>query len=167
MRETEHWFLDMASVLTEDGRLGPAKAMMKWLRQAVEEIGWERMKQAAEALGLNDGLTAMAMAETAAAQWPDLPCRLQSSEGRMVLDQWHSQHEEAVEEFRRLSLSLIRLAPPTLRLHIQPSEGANPGWEQMWRGILSLAKEGNNVGRQDCSGLGESEHTGPDGTVAG
>jgi len=167
MRETEHWFLDMALVLTEDGRLGPAKAMMKWLRQAVEEIGWERMRQAAEALGLNDGLMAMAMVETAAAEWPDLPRRLQSNEGRMALDQWHSQHEDAAEEFRRLSLSLIRLPPPTLRLHIQPSEGANPSWEQMWRGILSLPKEGNNVRGQDRSGLGESEHTGPDRTVAG
>ncbi len=167
MRETEHWFLDMASVLTEDGRLGPAKAMMKWLRQAVEEIGWERMRQAAEALGLNDGLVAMAMVEAAAAERPDLPGLLQSNEGRMALDQWHSQHEDAAEEFRRLSLSLIRLPPPTLRLHIQPSEGANPIWEQIWRGILSLAKEGNNAGGQGRSGLGESEHTGPDGTVAG
>lgn len=167
MKETKHWFLDMASVLTEDGRLGPAKAIMKWLCQAVEEIGWERMKQAAEALGLNDVLVAMAKVEAAAAGWPDLPRRLRSKEGRMALDQWHSQHEDAAERFRRLSLSLIRLPPPTLRLHLQPSEGSNPIWEQIWRGILPLAKEGNNVGGEDRSGLGKSEHTGTDRTVAG
>jgi len=167
MRETGHWFLDVASVLTDDGRLGPAKAIMKWLRQAVEEIGWERMRQAAEALGLNNGVVAMSVVEAVAAKWPDLPRRLQSSEGRMALDQWHRQHEEAAEEFRRLSLSLIRLPPPTLRLHIQPSGGANPMWEQIWRDILSVAKEGNDAGGQDRSGLGESEHTGTNGTVAG
>ena len=87
MRETEQWFLDMASFLTEDGRLGPAKAMMKWLREAVEEIGWERMRQAAEAMGLSKALVAMAMAEATAVQWPDLPRRLRSSEGRLALDQ--------------------------------------------------------------------------------
>ena len=72
MTQTECWFLDMASVLTEGGRLGPAKAMMKRLRQAIEDIGWERMKRAAEALGLDESVAAMAKVEAVVAEHPDL-----------------------------------------------------------------------------------------------
>jgi len=146
MTENERWFLDMASAMTGAGQLGPAKAIMKWLREGVEDIGWERMKQATRTLGLEGGASAMATLEAAAVDYNDLPSLLQSEAGQKVLSQWYSEHEQATEEFRRLALSLIRLLPPAITLNLRSSEGANPSWERIWRDILSPVEEERHEG---------------------
>ena len=146
MTETERWFLEMASAITGAGQLGPAKAIMKWLREGVEDIGWERMKQVTRTLGLEGGASAMAVLEAAAVDYRDLPGLLQSEAGQTALSQWYSQHEQATEEFRRLALSLIRLMPPATILNIRSSEGANPSWERIWQDILSPVEEEHHDG---------------------
>ena len=145
MTRTERWFLDMASALIEGGRLGPAKAMMNRLRQAVEDFGWDRMKAAAGVLGLDDAVATMERVERLAVDFPALPRLLQEEEGRTALSEWVNQHQDSVEQIRGLFLSLLRLPPAKLILRIQTSEGANPIWDKMWAETLSSA---TNMGGQ-------------------
>ena len=70
MKDMDQWFLSIASAVLDSGQIGPPKAVMKRLNQVATDIGWGRMKQAAEDMGLQEVVAAMNKAEALAADSP-------------------------------------------------------------------------------------------------
>ena len=137
MKDMDQWFLSIASAVLDSGQIGPPKAVMKRLNQVAMDIGWERMKQAAEDMGRQEVVVAINKAEALAADSPELAQLLKGEEGHDALVQWFKEHQGQVTAARDVFLSLLRLHPLEMKLVIRAAAGTNPQWEKLWNETLS------------------------------
>lgn len=136
----EDWLLDSLSILNGEGKLAPAKAAQRRVRELLEDTGWAKVREGLTAFGFGD---AVAGAEAVAESCPDFPELLKSEAGQAAISEFFERHSTQVAELHGTMVRLMRLTPPTFTLSIT-DDATNPAWNNFWGGILS-SKEGGNV----------------------